>query len=100
MYCCSFALFTCGGNLTMCKPCHDIYPNAKIKDCKGNNCPLGIKHPPPTTNPNEPGKGAFPLGCGICRSEKLSLEKNKKQEPAKEKKPVAASAPVKNNAKA
>ena len=98
MYCCSHALFTCGGNRFMCKPCHDIYPNAKVKDCKGNNCPLGIKHPPPTTDPNEKGKGAFPLGCGICRSERLIAESEKN---AKEEKKIAAAqaSPAKPKAK-
>ena len=58
----------------MCKPCHDEYNrtcNPPLKDCHGINCPLGIAHPPPHKNPRE--GGVFPLGCGICRSEKLEI---------------------------
>ena len=50
-----------------------------MKDCGGINCPLGIAHPPP--NNNSRLGGVFPLGCGICRSEKLEkLEKFKNSE--------------------
>ena len=48
----------------------------ELHDCHGIDCPLGIAHPPPNANPRE--GGVFPLGCGICRSEKMEiLEKNK-----------------------
>jgi len=47
-YCCSVALFFCGGNTHYCDPCHNdaIARRLKTKDCHGKNCPLGVKHPP------------------------------------------------------
>ena len=45
-----------------------------LSDCLGVNCPLGIPHPPPAYDPRR--GGVFPLGCGICRSEKMDLLKN------------------------
>ena len=71
-YCCSVALFFCGGNTHYCDPCHNdaIARRLKTKDCHGQNCPLGVKHPP--------GGQEFALGCGLCRSNKineLSIEK-------------------------
>ena len=42
----------------------------ELHDCNGVNCPLGIAHPPPCRDPSK--GGVFPLGCGICRSEKLA----------------------------
>ena len=78
MYCCSTALFCCFGTHYMCEPCHDEYNrtlNPPLKDCHGINCPLGIAHPPPSKNPRE--GGVFPLGCGICRSEKLEILQNR-----------------------
>ena len=39
------------------------------------NCPLGIPHPPPNNDPSK--GGVFPLGCGVCRSEKTDLLKNR-----------------------
>jgi len=74
MYCCSTALFCCFGTHYMCEPCHDEYNrsmNPPLKDCHGKNCPLGIAHPPPSKDPRQ--GGVFPLGCGICRSEKLEM---------------------------
>ena len=62
----------------MCFPCHEEYNrtlNPPLKDCHGINCPLGIPHPPPNKNPRE--GGVFPLGCGICRSEKLEILQNR-----------------------
>ena len=78
MYCCSVALFCCFGTHYMCNPCHDAYCRGgpTLQDCNGIDCPLGIAHPPPNLNPRE--GGVFPLGCGICRSEKMEiLERNK-----------------------
>ena len=78
MYCCSTALFCCFGTHYMCNPCHDEYNrtlNPPLKDCHGINCPLGIPHPPPSKNPR--AGGVFPLGCGICRSEKLEILQNR-----------------------
>ena len=54
-----------------------VYPHLDkipLKDCHGINCPLGIAHPPPHWDPKK--GGVFPLGCGICRSEKLSILAN------------------------
>lgn len=73
-YCCSVALFCCFGTHYMCKPCHDEYNrtcNPPLHDCHGVNCPLGIAHPPPNSDPRK--GGVFPLGCGICRSEKMEI---------------------------
>ena len=78
MYCCSTALYCCFGTHYMCFPCHEEYNrtlNPPLKDCHGINCPLGIPHPPPNKNPRE--GGVFPLGCGICRSEKLEILQNR-----------------------
>ena len=63
----------------MCLPCHDEYCNSggnpKLKPCLGVDCPLGIAHPEPTRDPDS--FGVFPLGCGICRSEKLEILEKK-----------------------
>ena len=59
-----------------CDDCHSGLNNGKLKDCHGIDCPLGIAHPPPCDDPRK--GGVFPLGCGICRSEKLELlERNR-----------------------
>ena len=76
MYCCSIALFFCGGGGgKFCTPCHNDAMNggAKVKtQCTGGeNCPLGLKkHPKADGDRN---KSSFPLGCSLCRSEKLAL---------------------------
>ena len=76
MYCCSIALFYCaGGRMKFCTPCHNDAMNggAKVKtQCTGGeNCPLGLKkHPKADGDRN---KSSFPLGCSLCRSEKLAL---------------------------
>ncbi len=79
IYCCHTALFHCGGNYYMCLPCHDEYVNTNgrptIKECPGDTCPLGIAHPGPTLDADK--FGVFPLGCGICRSEKLEILEKK-----------------------
>ena len=78
MFCCSTALFCCFGTHYFCNDCHEEYCNngcvVKLKDCHGINCPLGIAHPPACADPKK--GGVFPLGCGICRSEKLEKLKN------------------------
>ena len=73
MYCCSVALFCCFGTHYMCDPCHSRYNWGimPLKDCHGVDCPLGIAHPRPHNDPRK--GGVFPLGCGICRSEKLEV---------------------------
>ena len=59
-----------------CGPCHDEYVDnggrVEIKDCGGKNCPLQVKHPPANSDFS---KSYFPLGCGLCRSEKLEARK-------------------------
>jgi len=67
-YCCSVALWFCGGNTHYCDPCHNdaIARRLKHKDCNGVNCPLGVKHPPAGTE--------FALGCGLCRSNKYQID--------------------------
>ena len=72
MLCCSVALFNCFGNSYYCEDCHENnLDEPRLKDCHGIDCPLGIAHPPPCEDPRK--GGVFPLGCGICRSEKLEL---------------------------
>ena len=68
MYCCSIALYNCGGSIFYCGPCHDDITKRPKKDCGGVNCPLKIPHPPAG---NDPKKSAFALGCSICRSNHL-----------------------------
>lgn len=79
MFCCSTALFCCFGTHYFCDDCHNtfMYNNevVPLKDCHGINCPLGIAHPAPCADPRK--GGVFPLGCGICRSEKLELLQNR-----------------------
>ena len=62
----------------MCNDCHNHWADNdfEVKDCHGIDCPLGMPHPPPCKDPKK--GGVFPLGCGICRSEKLDLlERNR-----------------------
>ena len=70
-FCCSIALYHCFGTTYFCKKCHDERDpsHPKIEDCGGVNCPLGIPHPPAS---KDLSKSTFPLGCGICRSERLA----------------------------
>ena len=79
-YCCSIAVFCCFGTTYFCEPCHNAYNgdhiNQRVHDCHGIDCPLGIPHPPP--NGDFRKGGVFPLGCGICRSEKIELLRNAK----------------------
>ena len=58
-----------------CQPCHnDAMANQlRVKsDCEGGpECPLGLaKHPKADMERN---KSSFPLGCSLCRSEKLGV---------------------------
>ena len=76
-FCCAVAVWKCFGTHFFCNPCHDEYNRTMrppTKDCGGINCPLGIAHPPPNADPRK--GGVYPLGCGICRSEKLEKLKN------------------------
>ena len=76
-YCCSVALYHCFGTTYFCKRCHDQrYPrNLVIENCNGHDCPLGVHHPPADFDVS---KSTFPLGCGLCRSEKLAeMRENK-----------------------
>ena len=76
MYCCSIALFFCGGGGgKFCTPCHNDAmnggPKVRTQCTGGENCPLGLKkHPKADGDRN---KSSYPLGCSICRSEKLAL---------------------------
>ena len=76
MYCCSIALFFChGGASKYCWPCHNdrLKRGAYVQiECTGGeNCPLGLKwHPKAGTGKKESN---YPLGCSLCRSEKLAL---------------------------
>ena len=76
-FCCSVALFHCFGTTYFCKRCHDERWDTKKKteDCGGVNCPLGMPHPPASCNVKE---STFPLGCGLCRSDRLAKMRNNK----------------------
>ena len=45
-----------------------------VKDCGGVNCPLQVKHPPAV---EEHQISFYPLGCGLCRAEKLAEHSQK-----------------------
>ena len=73
MFCCNVALFHCFGTHYFCKRCHDEwltppYNHVELRDCNGVNCPLGVPHPPASADHT---KSVFPLGCGLCRSDRL-----------------------------
>lgn len=71
-FCCSIALFVIDhGNTLFCQPCFNDHMEKKTTEVKtecegGRSCSLKI-----STHPKAPEK--FPLGCSICRSEKLSM---------------------------
>lgn len=76
MTCCNIALFVCfGGTGHYCTPCHNDVMAGLLKgpktECQGgDDCPLGVpKHP---LGGRDPNKSRFPLGCSLCRSEKLA----------------------------
>ena len=76
MFCCSQALFFCErGNGQYCTPCHNDAMAGRLQvktQCTGGDCcPLGIPHHPVASH--DRAKAKFPLGCSICRSEKLAL---------------------------
>ena len=78
MFCCSVAVYHCFGTHWFCDRCHrntrGPSHNHTLYDCDGVDCPLGVPHPPAH---NDPKKSSFPLGCGICRSERLEeLKRN------------------------
>lgn len=56
----------------MCDACHLEYVETggrvELKDCGGKNCPLMVKHPPAHADTS---LSVYPLGCGLCRTEKL-----------------------------
>ena len=67
-FCCSIANWFCWGSTHFCDKCHhqqmigNNIARMKVKDlpkCKGELCPLWIKHPP---NGQE-----YTLGCALCR---------------------------------
>ena len=43
-----------------------------MQDCHGHNCPLGVAHPPAG---QDPAISAYPLGCGLCRAERMAAKK-------------------------
>ena len=70
IFCCSVALFLCGGVTWFCDRCHNeaIARKQKVRDCFGKNCPLKVPHPRANKDAK---KSSFPLGCSLCRSEHL-----------------------------
>lgn len=81
MFCCSVALFNCGGTEWYCNRCHNE-GGKKIRDCNGKKCPLNVPHPPAGPNYKKSG---FALGCSICRSDRLSEYDEAKAAVRKEK---------------
>jgi len=81
MFCCSIALFICtGGTGNYCTPCHNdamagrLHGKTQSQCVGGKECPLGIdRHPKADMDPK---KSRFPLGCSLCRSEKINLVAN------------------------
>ena len=74
MRCCNMAVFFCrGGKYTFCTPCHNDAManknNIKSKCTGGPKCPLGLASHPKASTENS----CFPMGCSLCRSEKLAL---------------------------
>ena len=77
MYCCNVALWHCFGTHWFCDRCHNEYcqppyNQVEVRDCGGVNCPLGVPHPPGS---NDHKKSSYPLGCGICRSERAEKQR-------------------------
>ena len=73
-FCCSIALFfCCGGQYKFCTPCHNNAMNGQLepqsKCTGGKDCPLGLAYHPLASREREAN---FPLGCSLCRSEKLA----------------------------
>ena len=70
------AVFFCrGGVYTFCTPCHNDamagVHHVKSQCRGGEDCPLGIpQHPIASTDQKF---SCFPMGCSLCRSEKLAL---------------------------
>lgn len=65
------ARYQASSKLYLCERCHDNYPNClEIEDCNGVFCPIGMPHPP--VNPQHVNDIAYPLGCGLCRSHRLT----------------------------
>lgn len=80
MFCCSVALFICsGGTGNYCTPCHNDAMAGRLNpkaDCSGGaTCKLGLDRHPKADR--DAKKSRFPLGCSLCRSEKLALIANK-----------------------
>ena len=70
--CCRPATFKCGGINYLCTRHHDI--GGPLEDCGGVDCPLGVKHPPPSHNGR---KGMHAIGCSVCMS--LKPENSKEE---------------------
>ena len=76
MFCCSIALFVSeGGKKFDCEPCiHNALDGSRrvMTSCTGGPaCQLGIwQHPKADQDVK---KSKYALGCGLCRSEKLSV---------------------------
>lgn len=65
-FCCSVAKYHCFGTTYFCEKHHNNASNPIVEKCKGGeDCPLGIAHPP---NSKDLSVSTFPLGCALCRS--------------------------------
>ena len=78
LFCCSLATFICaGGTGHYCTPCHNDAMagrlNTKTQCVGGAECPLGVPRHPKANR--DAKKARFPLGCSLCRSEKIALIK-------------------------
>ena len=64
-----------GGNGNFCTPCHNDAMAGRLNpksDCVGgDDCPLGVPSHPKADR--DAKKARYPLGCRLCRSEKIAL---------------------------
>ena len=74
-FCCSLAQWTCG-SAYYCTPCHNDRMSGKLSKKRdftvcvgGKDCPLSLEYHPQASHSRR--KAVFPLGCSICRSERL-----------------------------
>ncbi|CAD8082872.1 unnamed protein product [Paramecium sonneborni] len=70
-FCCSVAVWFCGGTTHYCEPCHSGRNPNMNKPCPGpEKCPLRVNHKP---NGQENA-----LGCALCRSQRFDdlIKKN------------------------
>mmetsp|Transcript_20568 Transcript_20568/g.33182 ORF Transcript_20568/g.33182 Transcript_20568/m.33182 type:complete len:159 (-) Transcript_20568:109-585(-) len=68
--CCSIATYDCSGN-HYCNTCHSkidkkTVGRPKCRGREGDNCPLGVPHPPNQVRNHDIQKNGFVVGCTKC----------------------------------